>query len=87
MSPNQSHQETISSNAGSVAVIANAVVKALGKQLPSSQEKVRDDKLDQAGDLVKSEVQSMIGEDDLIAIQGRITYESLPPWLNCTAAN
>jgi hypothetical protein len=65
MSPNQNQQDTISSNAGSAAAIANAVVKALGKQLPSSQEKLGDDKLNQARDLVTSEVQSMVEEDEL----------------------
>jgi hypothetical protein len=57
--------DTISSNAGSAAAIANEVVKALGKQLPSSQERLGDDKLNQARDLVTSEVQSMVEEDEL----------------------
>jgi hypothetical protein len=73
MSPNQNHQETISSNAGSVAMIANAVVKAVGKQLPSSQEERGDEKLNQARDIVTSEVQSMVEESDLRVIEERIT--------------
>jgi len=60
-------------NAGSVAEIAKAVVKAMGKQLPSSQEKLGDDKLNQARDLVTSEVQSIIEEGHLIVIEDLIT--------------
>jgi hypothetical protein len=59
-------------NAGSVAEIAKAVVKAMGKQLLSSQEKLGDDKLNQARDLVTGEVQSIIGEGDLRIIEERI---------------
>jgi hypothetical protein len=73
MSPNQSHKDTISSNAGSVAAIANAVVKAMGKQFPSSQEKRGDDKLNQARDLVTSEAQFMVEENNLRVIEDRIT--------------
>jgi hypothetical protein len=65
MSPNQNQKDAISSNAGSAAVMAKAVVKAVGKQLPSSQEKLGDDKLNQARDLVTSEVQCMVEEDEL----------------------
>ena len=72
MSPNQNPQGAISSNAGSVAAIANAVVKTMGKQLPSSQEKQGDDKLNQARDLVTREV-SIVEEDDLRVIEDKIT--------------
>ncbi len=66
------HQDAIS-GAGSVAMIANAVVKVMGKQLPSSQEEQGDDKLNQARDLVTSEVKSIVGESDLRVIEERIT--------------
>jgi hypothetical protein len=65
--------DAISSNVGSVAVIAKAVVKAMGKQLPSSQEEQGDDKLNEARDLVTSEVQSMVEENDLQVIEDKIT--------------
>jgi hypothetical protein len=73
MSLDQNHQETVSSNAGSVAVIANAVVKAVEKQLPSSQEKRGDEKLNQAHDLIMGEAQSEIEEDDISFIEDKIT--------------
>jgi len=65
--------DAISSNVGSVAVIAKAVVKAMGKQLPSSQEEQGDDKLNEARDLVTSEVQSMLEGNDLQVIEDKIT--------------
>jgi len=74
MSPNQNHQDTTSSNAGFVAMIGNAVVKAMGKQLPSSQEERGDDKLNQARDLVTtSKVQCMDEENDIRVVEERIT--------------
>ncbi|KAN0116039.1 hypothetical protein V8E52_006345 [Russula decolorans] len=60
--------------AGSVADIAKAVVKAMGKQLPSKQADLGDDKLNQARDLVTSEVQSMVDENDIRVIEEKITY-------------
>jgi hypothetical protein len=59
--------------AGSVADIAKAVVKAMGKQLPSKQADLGDDKLNQARDLVTSEVQSMVDENDIRVIEEKIT--------------
>ena len=59
--------------AGSMAEIANAVVKAMGKQLPSSQEERGDDRLNQARDLVTSEVKAMVEENDLRVIEEKIT--------------
>jgi hypothetical protein len=59
--------------AGSMAGIANAVVKAMGKQLPSSQEERGDDRLNQARDLVTSEVKAMFEENDLRVIEEKIT--------------
>lgn len=73
MSPNQNHQDTISSKAGSVAAIANAVVKSVGKQLPSSQVELGDDKLNQARDLLTSEVRSMVDANDLRVIENKFT--------------
>lgn len=60
MSPNQKHKGTISSNAGSMAVIAKAM-----KRLPSSQdqEKQGDNKLNQARELA-----TVVEEDDIIDI-------------------
>ena len=67
------HQDAIS-GAGSVAMIANAVVKVMGKQLPSSQEEQGDDKLNQARDLVTSEeVRTVVAENDLQTIEDQIT--------------
>lgn len=60
-------------SAGSVAEIAKAVVKAVGKQLPSAQEERGDDKLNQARDLVTTEVQSMVEKGDLRVIEEKIT--------------
>ena len=71
MSPNQNHQETASSNAGSLAMIAN-VVKAMKKRLPSSQEEQAEDKLNQARDLVSDEVSSFL-ETDVKSIEEKIT--------------
>jgi hypothetical protein len=68
-SPNKNHQE-IPPNAG--AVLANAILKTMGKQLPSSQAKRGDDKLKQARDLVTPEVQSRMSENDLNAIEDQI---------------
>jgi len=65
--------DAISSNVGSMAVIAKAVVKAMGKQLSSSQEEQGDDKLNEARDLVTSEVQSMLEGNDLQVIEDKIT--------------
>ena len=59
--------------AGSVAEIAKVVLKAMGKQLPSSQEERGDDKLNQARDLVTSEVKSMVEDNDLRVIEEKIT--------------
>ena len=73
MNPILSHQEAISSAAGSVTAIANAVVKAVGKQRPSAQEEQGDDKLNKARDLVTNEVQSMVEGDDLSVIEEKIT--------------
>jgi hypothetical protein len=74
MSSNQ-NRDTISSNAGSVAVIANTIqlVEAIGRQLSSSQEEQGDDKLNQARDLVTSEVQPMVEESDLRVIEEEIS--------------
>jgi len=75
MTSNQNRQDTtdIPSNAGPVAVIANAVLKTVGKQLPSSQEERGDYKLERARDLVSSEVQNMAEEGDLRVIEEKIT--------------
>jgi len=55
-------------------MIANAVVKVMGKQLPSSQEERGDDKLNQARDLVTtSKVQCMDEENDIRVVEERIT--------------
>lgn len=52
-----------------MVVIANAVVKAIGKKHPASQEERRgDDKLNQARDLA-----SMLKESDLRFIKDKIT--------------
>jgi hypothetical protein len=72
MSSNQ-NQNTISSNVGSVAVIASTVVEAIGRQLSSSQEEQGDDKLNQARDLVTSQVQPIVEETDLRVIEEEIT--------------
>ena len=73
MSPNQNHQDATASNAGSVAVIANAVAKAIGKQLPSAQEERGDERLNQARDLVSSEeVQAMVEGSNLSVIEEKI---------------
>ena len=72
MSSNQ-NQNTISSNAGSVAAIADSVVKAIEKQLPSSQEEQGDDKLNQARELVSPKVQSIAEETDVRVIEEKIT--------------
>lgn len=63
MGLNQNHKGTISSNAGPMAVIANAVAKAMEKRLSSSQERQGDNKLDQARDLA-----TVVEEDDIIDI-------------------
>ncbi len=68
--PNEDHQE-IPPNAG--AVLANAFLKTMGKQLPSSQVKRGDDKLKQARDIVTPEVQSKMPENDLKVIEDQIT--------------
>ena len=73
MNPNQNHQDAISSNAGSVVAIANAVVKAMGDQLPSSQAERGDVNLNQARDLVTGDAQSMVEENDLRFIEEKIT--------------
>ena len=65
----QNHQDI---NTGSVAIIANTVMKAIGKQLPSSQEERGDVKLMQACDLVTNEVQ-FIEESDFRIIEDKIT--------------
>jgi hypothetical protein len=72
MSSNQ-NQNTISSNVGSVAVIASTVVEAIGRQLSSSQEEQGDDKLNEARDLVTSQVQPIVEETDLRVIEEEIT--------------
>jgi hypothetical protein len=74
MSPNQNHEDTTPSNAGSLAVLTN-VVKAIGKQLPSAQEEQGDDKLSRARDLVKSDVVQTVEEleSDVRVIEEKIT--------------
>ena len=47
-------------------------MKAIGKQLPSSQEERGDDKLKQARDLVTNEVQ-FVEESDFRIIEDKIT--------------
>jgi hypothetical protein len=69
MSPNQIHKE-IPPNAG--AVLATAILNAMGKQLPSSQEARGDDKLKQARDLVTSQVR-VAAEHDIKVIEDQIT--------------
>jgi hypothetical protein len=66
-------QDTIPSNVGHVAAIGNVFMNAIGIQLSSSQEQEGDDNLNQARDLVTSEIRSMVGEDDLRVIQEEIT--------------
>ena len=73
MDPNQNHKDPISSDAGPVVAIANAVVKAVGKQLPSSQAERGDANLNQARDLVTGDAQSMVEENDLRFIEEKIT--------------
>lgn len=70
MSLNRSHNG-IPPNAG--AVIATAILSAMGGQLPSSQETRGDDKLKQATDLVTSEVRAVATENDLKVIEDKIT--------------
>ena len=76
MSPDQNHEDTTSSNAGFLAVIANAVVKAMENQLPSSQEERGDDKLKRARDLATSdEARSVVElESELRVIEENITW-------------
>ena len=52
--------------------LATSVLNAVAKQLPSSQVKRGDDKLDQAHEL-KTEFQSVIAENDLRTIEDKIT--------------
>ena len=52
--------------------LATSVLNAVVKQLPSSQEKRGDDKLDQAHEL-KTEFQSVIAENDLRTIEDKIS--------------
>ena len=71
MKPDQNHEDTTSSNAGPLGMIA----KAMKKQLPSSQEEQGEDKLNQARDLVKSdEVQQCVEEleTDIRVIEEKI---------------
>jgi hypothetical protein len=70
MSRNPQSQNTPSSIPPRAGV-ATTFVNAVAKQLPSSQEKRGDDKLDQAREL-KTEFQSMIAEDDLRTIEDKI---------------
>jgi hypothetical protein len=72
MSSDQNH-DTISSNAGSMVVIATTVVKAIGRQLPSSQREQGDEKLNEARDLVTSKIQPMVEESDRRFIKEKIT--------------
>ena len=72
MGSNQNQNPT-SSNAGSVAVILNTVVGTIGRQLSSSQEEQGDEKLNEARDLVTSEIQPMVEESNLRVIEERIT--------------
>jgi hypothetical protein len=58
-------------NAG--AVLATALLNALGKHLPSSQETRGDDKLKQARDLVTNEVRVVVPGYDLKVIEDKIT--------------
>jgi hypothetical protein len=62
--------QSIPPNAG--AVFATTFVNAVAKQLPSSQEKRGDDKLDRARELT-NEFQSVLAETDLRAIEDKIT--------------
>ena len=65
--PDQNHEDTTSSNAGPLGMIA----KAMKKRLPSPQEEQGEDKLNQARDLVTSdEVQCT--EEDIRAIEEKI---------------
>ena len=62
------------SNAVSAACdIANKLVKAVGRQLPSVQEEEGDDLLTKARDLVTNQVQSIVEGDDLKVIEDKIT--------------
>jgi hypothetical protein len=60
----------IPSNAG--AVLATTFVNAVVRQLPSSQEKRGDDKLDRARELT-NKFESVIAGDDLRTIEDKIT--------------
>ena len=67
--------DAIPSNVGSVADIAKACVKAMGKQHPSAQEEQGADKLNQARDLVTRQVQSIPASEgnDVQVIEKKIT--------------
>jgi len=66
---NPSHQD-IPPNAG--AIVVTTILNAMARQLPSSQEKRGDDKLDRARELT-NEFQSVLAETDLRAIEDKIT--------------
>lgn len=77
MDPNKDRdqQDTVSSNASTMAAIADAVVKTMGKQLKqllsSEDERRGDDALDEAIDLVTREAN--IRENNLRVLEEQIT--------------
>ena len=69
-SRNRHHQPEVPPNAATV--FATAFLKAMGRQLPSSQVTRGDIKLKQACGSISGEVQSKIAENDLKVIQNKI---------------
>ena len=66
MSPDR---EDIPPNAG--AIVVTTLLNAMAKQLPSSQERRGDDKLDRARGLT-NEFESVLAENDLRTIEDKI---------------